>query len=148
MRSAKTGWGELASHICPVSCEQMQTRHLLVSRAGGCVGEESIVSKVTTRHQAISGSGAEGCARHAAHSIRQLREGVLSTPVLARELAEYVRTRLSAHEYPRQIEFIQALPMTTTGLLNQSTQHWYTGSTRKRAISACLGHRVYESHVD
>jgi len=49
-------------------------------------------------------------------SIRQLREGVLPTPVLARELAEYVRTRLSAHEYPRQIECIQALPMTTTGL--------------------------------
>jgi hypothetical protein len=23
MRPAKTGWGELASHMCPVSCEQM-----------------------------------------------------------------------------------------------------------------------------
>ena len=45
----------------------------------------------------------------------QLREGVLPTPALARELAEYVRTRLSAHEYPREIEFIQELPTTTTG---------------------------------
>jgi len=45
----------------------------------------------------------------------QLREGVLPTPALARELVEYVRTRLSAHEYPREIEFIQELPMTTTG---------------------------------
>jgi len=45
----------------------------------------------------------------------QLREGVQSTPALARELAEYVRTRLSAHEYPREIEFIQELPTTTTG---------------------------------
>jgi acetyl-CoA synthetase len=45
----------------------------------------------------------------------QLREGVHPTPELARELADYVRTRLSAHEYPRQIEFIDALPMTTTG---------------------------------
>jgi acetyl-CoA synthetase len=26
-----------------------------------------------------------------------------------------VRTRLSAHEYPREIEFRQELPMTTTG---------------------------------
>ena len=45
----------------------------------------------------------------------QLREGIVPTPELARELAEYVRTRLSAHEYPRDIEFIQELPMTTTG---------------------------------
>jgi acetyl-CoA synthetase len=45
----------------------------------------------------------------------QLREGVLPTPALARELAEYVRTRLSAHEYPREIEFIEELPTTTTG---------------------------------
>lgn len=45
----------------------------------------------------------------------QLRAGILPTPALARELAEYVRTRLSAHEYPRAIEFIEALPVTTTG---------------------------------
>ena len=45
----------------------------------------------------------------------QLCEGVLPMPALARELAEYVRTRLSAHEYPREIEFIQGLPTTTIG---------------------------------
>ncbi|GIX49182.1 MAG: AMP-dependent synthetase [Candidatus Tectimicrobiota bacterium] len=45
----------------------------------------------------------------------QLRPGVSPSPALARELAEYVRTRLSAHEYPREIEFVDALPMTTTG---------------------------------
>lgn len=45
----------------------------------------------------------------------QLRAGVAPAPELARELAVYVRTRLSAHEYPREIEFIQELPMTTTG---------------------------------
>jgi len=39
----------------------------------------------------------------------------LPTPELARELAECVRTRLSAYAYPREIEFIQELPMTTTG---------------------------------
>jgi hypothetical protein len=32
--------------------------------------------------------------------------------------------------------------------LNQATQHWHTGNTRKRAISVRPGHRVYESHVD
>jgi acetyl-CoA synthetase len=31
-----------------------------------------------------------------------------------------VRTRLSAHEYPREIEFIEALPVTTTGKVRRA----------------------------
>ncbi|GAB4511054.1 MAG: AMP-binding protein [Roseibium sp.] len=31
------------------------------------------------------------------------------------DIREFVRTRLSAHEYPREIEFVDSLPMTTTG---------------------------------
>ena len=34
---------------------------------------------------------------------------------LAGEIQQSVKTRLAAHEYPRIIEFIDALPMTTTG---------------------------------
>lgn len=34
---------------------------------------------------------------------------------LAAEIQDFVRTRLSAHEYPREVAFIEALPMTTTG---------------------------------
>jgi acetyl-CoA synthetase len=45
----------------------------------------------------------------------QLHPGGTRTPELARELQAHVRTRLSAHEYPREIEFIEALPVTTTG---------------------------------
>lgn len=45
----------------------------------------------------------------------QLREGETPTPELAHELQEYVRVRLSAHEYPRQLEFIQSIPTTSTG---------------------------------
>ncbi|MBI4590690.1 MAG: acyl-CoA synthetase [Candidatus Rokubacteria bacterium] len=50
----------------------------------------------------------------------QLREGVRGTPELARELSAYVRSRLSAHEYPREIEFIEALPTTTTGKVKRA----------------------------
>src|SRR5262249_31270375 len=32
--------------------------------------------------------------------------------------------------------------------LNQTTQHWHTGSSYKRAEEAFLGHQVYESPVD
>ena len=45
----------------------------------------------------------------------QLRPGTVPSPELARELKDYVRTRLSAHEYPREVEFIDELPVTTTG---------------------------------
>jgi len=34
---------------------------------------------------------------------------------LAADIRDFVRTRLSAHEYPREIAFIDAMPMTTTG---------------------------------
>jgi len=34
---------------------------------------------------------------------------------LADELKEFVRSRLAKHEVPRQIEFVDSLPMTTTG---------------------------------
>jgi len=34
---------------------------------------------------------------------------------LAGEIADFVKTRLAAHEYPREVEFVDALPLTTTG---------------------------------
>ncbi len=34
---------------------------------------------------------------------------------LAAEIREFVKTRLSAHEYPREVAFIDQMPMTTTG---------------------------------
>ena len=44
-----------------------------------------------------------------------LRPGFEGTPALAREIQDHVKTRLAAHEYPREVEFVTALPMTTTG---------------------------------
>ncbi len=41
--------------------------------------------------------------------------GVVPSPELARDIQEFVRTRLAAHEYPRLVEFVEALPMTATG---------------------------------
>jgi acetyl-CoA synthetase len=31
------------------------------------------------------------------------------------EIQQFVKTRLAAHEYPREVEFIAELPMTATG---------------------------------
>lgn len=44
-----------------------------------------------------------------------LREGVAPTEDLKDELRTYVRTRLAPHEMPRDIDFIDDLPRTTTG---------------------------------
>ena len=34
---------------------------------------------------------------------------------LAAEIRQWVKTQLSMHEYPREIEFVETLPMTTSG---------------------------------
>ncbi len=44
-----------------------------------------------------------------------LTDGFAASPELAGEIQQSVRQRLSAHEYPREVEFIDSLPMTTTG---------------------------------
>jgi len=38
-----------------------------------------------------------------------------SSDALAADIQSFVRTRLSAHEYPREVAFIDTMPMTTTG---------------------------------
>jgi len=44
-----------------------------------------------------------------------LAPGYVAGSDLAEEIQQSVRRRLSAHEYPREVEFIDELPMTTTG---------------------------------
>ncbi|MBI4273359.1 MAG: AMP-binding protein [Rhizobiales bacterium] len=44
-----------------------------------------------------------------------VKSGHAPTDQLASELQTFVKTRLSAHEYPREIAFIDQMPMTTTG---------------------------------
>ena len=41
------------------------------------------------------------------------------TPELADELQRYVRQRLSAHAYPREIEFLEELPKTPSGKIQR-----------------------------
>jgi acetyl-CoA synthetase len=44
-----------------------------------------------------------------------LRQGETASDTLARDIQEFVKTRLAAHEYPREVAFISDMPMTTTG---------------------------------
>lgn len=44
-----------------------------------------------------------------------LAPGVQGSDALAAEIQHHVKTQLAAHEYPREVEFVTELPMTTTG---------------------------------
>jgi acetyl-CoA synthetase len=43
----------------------------------------------------------------------------LGSDGLANELQDFARSRLSLHEYPRQIEFVESLPKTLAGKVNR-----------------------------
>jgi acetyl-CoA synthetase len=44
-----------------------------------------------------------------------LTPGHAPSPTLEEDIRQHVRGRLAPYEYPKEIEFIDALPMTTTG---------------------------------
>ena len=44
-----------------------------------------------------------------------LKSGYQASDALAAEVRDFVKTKLSAHEYPREVSFIREMPMTTTG---------------------------------
>ncbi|PYE42054.1 acetyl-CoA synthetase [Rhizobium sp. PP-F2F-G20b] len=44
-----------------------------------------------------------------------LAEGYTASDALAAALSDWVKTRLSMHEYPREVAFVDALPLTTSG---------------------------------
>jgi len=48
-----------------------------------------------------------------------LRQGAVASPELAEEMSQFVKRRLSAHAYPREIEFIAQLPKTPSGKLQR-----------------------------
>jgi len=43
------------------------------------------------------------------------RPGFAASDELARDIQDFVKTRLAAHEYPRLVAFVDELPMTATG---------------------------------
>lgn len=44
-----------------------------------------------------------------------LKPEITPSPSLKEEIQSFVKTRLAAHEYPREIEFVKELPLTATG---------------------------------
>ena len=90
----------------------------LITSSGFRIGPVEI-EECLLRHPAVSDAAAVGKPDPVRTEIVKafvvLREGWSGSAPLAEEIRSFVRTRLSAHEYPREVDFIPALPRTPTG---------------------------------
>jgi acetyl-CoA synthetase len=48
-----------------------------------------------------------------------LKDGYEATPDLAADIQAFVKHRMAAHAYPRQVAFVESLPMTPTGKIRR-----------------------------
>ncbi len=90
----------------------------VITSAGFRIGPGEI-EDCLTGHPAVSLAAAVGKPDPLRTEIVKayvvLKDGISGGPDLASEISRWVRERLSAHEYPREVEFVDSMPLTTTG---------------------------------
>ncbi len=90
----------------------------VITSSGHRIGPGEIEDSLTG-HPAVSMAAVVGVPDDLRTEIVRafvvLREGFDQSDALAQELRAHVRANLAAHEYPRDIRFVETLPMTTTG---------------------------------
>jgi acetyl-CoA synthetase len=64
-----------------------------------------------------------------------LKPGIRGDDALARAIQDHVRTRLAAHEYPRLVEFVDALPLTATGKVMRRVLRDRDAATRAKGAT-------------
>jgi len=95
----------------------------LISSAGYRIGPSEIEACLI-KHPAVAMAAAIGSPDELRGEIVkafiQLKVGYQATKDLSTEIQEFVKKRLSAHEYPREIEFVKELPLTATGKIRRA----------------------------
>src|SRR3989442_6347885 len=90
----------------------------VIKSAGYRIGPAEIESCLV-RHPAVANAAVIGKARETrgatVKAVIVLQPGQSPSQALIDDIQKHVRGRLAPYEYPREIEFIDALPMTTTG---------------------------------
>jgi len=90
----------------------------VIKSAGYRIGPAEIESCLV-KHPAVANAAVIGKADEARGQIVKafivLQPEARASAALEEEIRQHVRGRLAPYEYPREIEFIDALPMTTTG---------------------------------
>lgn len=94
----------------------------VISSAGHRVGPGE-VEDCLLKHPAVAQAAVVGSPDELRGNIIKafvvLTRGHAPSPALVADIQQSVRTRLAAYEYPREIEFIDELPMTTTGKIRR-----------------------------
>jgi acetyl-CoA synthetase len=90
----------------------------VITSAGYRIGpgeiEDSILQHAAVKMAAVVGAP-DAQRTEIVVAVVVLHEGQQAGEALKREIQEHVKVRLAAHEYPREIFFVDELPMTTTG---------------------------------
>ncbi|MGB0571461.1 MAG: AMP-binding protein [Alphaproteobacteria bacterium] len=94
----------------------------VINSAGYRIGPAEVENSLLT-HPAVQMSAVIGVPDEARGELVKayviLKEGQHPTGELAAEIQNHVKTRLAAHEYPRTVEFVDELPLTTTGKIQR-----------------------------
>lgn len=90
----------------------------VITSAGYRIGPASIEDSLL-RHPAVAMAAVIGAPDEQRTEIVMafvvLNPGFIGDADLVRDIQQHVKTRLAAHEYPREIRFVESLPMTATG---------------------------------
>ncbi|WP_454917851.1 AMP-binding protein [Xanthobacter sediminis] len=90
----------------------------IITSAGYRIGPAEI-EDVLLRHPAVALAAAVGkpdpLRTEIVKAVLVLAPGFAPSDALVADIQDFVRTRLAAYEYPREIAFVDELPLTTTG---------------------------------
>jgi acetyl-CoA synthetase len=94
----------------------------VIKSAGYRIGPAEI-ENCLVKHRAVANAAVIGKPDETRGAIVKayivLQPGEAPSAALVEDIQSYVRARLAPYEYPREIEFIEALPMTTTGKIQR-----------------------------
>jgi acetyl-CoA synthetase len=141
--AAKTREGWLRTGDLAESDEEGNLRYLgrtddIIVSGGYRIGPGEVEQSLL-RHPAVALAAVVGSPDEVRGEIVKafvvLAPGAEPSPELASELQGFVRSRLAVHEYPREVEFANALPLTTTGKIRRGELRRLEAE-RKRRTSA------------
>ena len=66
-----------------------------------------------------------------------LNDGFVASEALTESIKVFVKERLSAHEYPREVAFVDAIPLTTTGKVIR--RHFRDAARREAEVEGNIG---------
>ena len=104
----------------------------VITSAGYRIGPSEI-EDVLIKHPAVAAAGVIGkpdpLRTEIVVAYVVLREGFAASDRLAKELQDHARTHCAAHSYPREVAFLDSLPMTVTGKVMRRELRKLAGGT-------------------